>query len=120
MIDLLRFQHATLPKLGPLEERPGTLTPGQSEASLTLWSSQDDRVEIGLWECTPGSFQVVLESGSEFCHILSGRVRLTQTGGDVAEFGPGDALMMPYGWTGTWDVLEHVRKIYVFDTSRAG
>jgi uncharacterized protein len=31
----------------------------------------------------------------------------------AAESGPGDTAMFPRGWTGTWQIHETIRKLYV-------
>ena len=45
--------------------------------------------------------------------MLEGRVRLTDEHGVAVEYGPGDAFVVPAGFTGTWESLEPVRKRYV-------
>lgn len=32
--------------------------------------------------------------------------------GTVTEIGPGDLVILPPGWSGRWDVIETVRKIF--------
>jgi len=45
-------------------------------------------------------------------------VRLTASDGVAAEFGRGDAFVVPAGFTGTWETLEHARKLYaIFERS---
>jgi uncharacterized cupin superfamily protein len=47
------------------------------------------------------------------CYIVSGRVRVTDNGsGNVYEVKAGDVVVQPKGWTGRWEVLETVRKVY--------
>jgi uncharacterized cupin superfamily protein len=29
------------------------------------------------------------------------------------ELGPGESVVLPRGWSGRWDILETVRKVYV-------
>ncbi len=48
----------------------------------------------------------------EFCVLLSGRVVITPDGGTAREYGAGDALVLPMGFTGTWDIRETLRKHY--------
>jgi uncharacterized cupin superfamily protein len=38
---------------------------------------------------------------------------LTRKDGEVREVGPGDVLVLPLGWTGSWTILEKTRKLYV-------
>lgn len=68
---------------------------------------------LGIWECQPGGWPVINRPDTEFTYIISGRARLTDNStGEVAEITSGDLVILPPGWTGRWDVLEPVRKIY--------
>ena len=68
---------------------------------------------LGIWECQPGGWPVVNRPDTEFTYILSGRARLTdEASGQAIEVTGGDLVILPPGWTGRWDVLETVRKIY--------
>ena len=70
--------------------------------------------KIGLWECQPGGWPVVNRPDTEFAYILEGRATLTDDAtGQKADLQAGDAIILPPGWTGRWDVIEAVRKIYV-------
>ena len=46
------------------------------------------------------------------CHILDGQVRLTDADGQLQEFGPGDSFVVAAGFSGTWENLTHVRKVF--------
>jgi sarcosine oxidase subunit beta len=50
---------------------------------------------------------------NEFVHILSGRMTVTPDGGEPADIGPGDTAVFPRGWTGTWQIHDTIRKLYV-------
>lgn len=113
MIDFSIFTAMSGIALGALSDKPTTLTPGQQEASTRLWSSPDGKVEIGVWECTRGLFTADRSAGAEFCHFLQGRVVMTEANGTRRELGAGDAILLPLGWKGTWEVTQHTRKIYV-------
>ncbi|WP_175839110.1 cupin domain-containing protein [Burkholderia anthina] len=68
---------------------------------------------LGIWECQPGGWPVVDRPDTEFTVILSGRANLTDdASGDVVEIGAGDLVILPPGWTGRWDIIETVRKVY--------
>ena len=41
------------------------------------------------------------------------RARLTNVDGTSVELTAGDVLTLPKGWSGRWDILETVRKLYV-------
>lgn len=110
MIDTTAAHRTGELELGPHAPKPTATTPGVTEASLDIWS--DGRVDTGIWECTPGEFRARRDGYTEICTILSGRVTLQADGGEPIEFGPGDVLVTPSGWVGTWRVHETVRKHY--------
>ncbi|HEX5018151.1 MAG TPA: cupin domain-containing protein [Actinomycetes bacterium] len=70
-------------------------------------------IQVGLWECTPGGWAIKDRPDHETVQILSGRARLTNADGTAVELGAGDVLSLPKGWSGRWDVLETVRKLFV-------
>ncbi|WP_176046666.1 cupin domain-containing protein [Burkholderia sp. BCC1644] len=68
---------------------------------------------LGIWECQPGGWPVVDRPDTEFTYIISGRANLTDdASGEVVEIGAGDLVILPPGWTGRWDIIEPVRKVY--------
>lgn len=70
-------------------------------------------VQVGLWECTPGGWTIEDRPDHETVQILSGRARLTNADGTSVELTAGDVLTLPKGWSGRWDILETVRKLFV-------
>ena len=98
---------AELEDWGPLEEATGE--PMQTRGS-TLWQDGDD--EVGVWECTAGPSHWTLET-HEFVHIVSGRMTVTPDGGQPQQVGPDDVAVFPRGWTGSWQIHETIRKVYV-------
>jgi uncharacterized cupin superfamily protein len=92
---------------GPLEEATG---PEMQTSGLTLWES--GAASSGIWECTAGPSRWILET-NEFVHLLAGHMTVTPDAGDPVELGPGDAMVFPRGWTGTWVITETLRKLYV-------
>jgi uncharacterized cupin superfamily protein len=113
MIDLSAFAALAKTDLGPFAPKPTSLEGDQQEAAVALWSSADGRVEIGVWECTPGRFTADRTASSEFCHFISGLIEMTHADGTKVRLGAGDAINLPLGWKGEWRVLEQVRKLYV-------
>jgi uncharacterized cupin superfamily protein len=113
MIDLSAFQALANVPLGPFGAKPTSIEGNQQEASRVLWTSADERISIGIWECTPGRFTADRTKASEFCHLISGRIEMTHADGRTVQLGAGDAINLPLGWTGEWRVLEQVRKLYV-------
>ena len=104
---LASAQTAELEDWGPLAE---ATRDEMTTSGLTLW--QDGDQEIGVWECTPGPSRWKLET-HEFVQIVAGRMTVTPDGGDPIEVSAGNTAVFPLGWTGTWDIHETIRKVYV-------
>jgi uncharacterized cupin superfamily protein len=49
----------------------------------------------------------------EFVYVLSGKLILTEPDGTVHEFVPGQALVLPVGYTGTWEMQGNYRELVV-------
>lgn len=79
-------------------------------SGITLCENQDGS-EGGIWECTPGKFvREVMQA--EFVTFLSGRCIFHPEKGDPVEIQAGDVLFFPENSTGTWEIIETVRKAY--------
>jgi uncharacterized protein len=95
----------------------GTPTPRQpaiegdpDEATTELWAH--NRLEVGIWEATPGVFSATREGYDEVFLCLSGRATMTTTDGLKFDLTPGSVLLTPNGFRGTWHVTETFRKAY--------
>ena len=80
-----------------------------------LWSEYADasgKFFVGVWESDPGTWRVQYTE-EEYCRILEGRSLLTASDGTVTAVGPGDEVVIPRGFIGTWQVIETTRKTYV-------
>jgi uncharacterized cupin superfamily protein len=73
-------------------------------------------IQVGLWECTPGGWAIKDRPDHETVQILAGRARLTNADGTSSELTTGDVLTLPKGWSGRWDILETVRKLFITAT----
>lgn len=99
---------------GPLPERwaKATSSTGQWEASVPVGGLVT--AEAGIWECNEGRFTSDRSAFAEVCFIISGRADIVSDADGVTKsVGPGDLFVLPRGWTGTWEIQETVRKIYV-------
>ncbi len=99
---------AELEDWGALEEATG---PEMSTSGLILWAGEGDQ-EVGIWECTPGPSRWLLET-NEFITVVTGRMTVTVDGGRPLALAPGDTAVFPKGWSGTWEIAETLRKVYV-------
>ena len=104
--------------LATFKDKPTSLTEGQQEASVLLWTSADGHCKLGVWECQPGRFTADRSTAGEYCHIIAGKASVTNVDGiNSREIKAGDLLVLPQGWTGEWIIHEHMRKLFVIDSS---
>lgn len=78
------------------------------------YESKDGRKYVGEWNCSEGAWRVSY-SEWEYCRILEGKVRLSGDDGTIIEAGPGGNITIEPGFSGVWENLSPVRKIYVID-----
>lgn len=99
----------------PAVDRLVSGTPRHSLANYFADPSQ--QFFAGRWSSTPGTWRVRYTE-SELCVMTAGRVIIKSDAGVSHSFGPGDAFVIPAGFSGTWTVLEHCTKIYAIFESR--
>ena len=100
----------------PADAAPGKLLAGSPRSDVwNAFSDPSGRFHAGIWRAEAG-IRAVNYTETELCVILEGRVRLTSddlTSDDGrAEFGPGDAFVVAAGFSGTWECIGEVAKIY--------
>lgn len=110
---LTKFTDATTQ---PEFDRPRPDRLVSDNPTRTTWNHYEcSGISAGLWECEIGAWRIAFAEGKdEFFHVLQGRIRITDAEGITKEFGPGDACVIPGGFSGLFEVLEQVKKHYVF------
>ncbi|HEX4878269.1 MAG TPA: cupin domain-containing protein [Limnobacter sp.] len=113
-VKLTSFALTNNTKPGLDQPRPDRLVHGNPHRST--WNHYENRgVSAGLWACEVGAWRIEFAPGKdEFFHVLEGRICITSEEGEAREFGPGDACVIPAGFKGVFEVLEPVKKHYVF------
>ena len=79
-----------------------------------VWNYFTDSTQTffaGRWSGTRGKWRVRYTE-NELCVMTAGRVVITSDVGESSAFGPGDAFVVPAGFSGTWEVLEDCSKVY--------
>jgi len=80
----------------------------------TSFKSQDGNFSVGIWEAKAGEIPIPDPYPiDEFMFVLSGKFVLVDQQGNREECGEGEGMILPKGWTGTFEVPESVRKIWV-------
>jgi uncharacterized cupin superfamily protein len=79
----------------------------------TLFSGKELRVSI--FESTPAktNHRKRPTDVDEFVYVLSGKLILTEANGAKHEYRPGDSLVLPVGYTGTWEMQGNYRELVV-------
>jgi len=81
-------------------------------ASRTFYSVGP--TEVGCWTCSPGSFSASKpRDWTESFHVIEGVFFLTNSDGSARRCVAGDTVQLPKGWSGHWDIIEPVRKLWV-------
>jgi uncharacterized cupin superfamily protein len=103
--------------LDPARLAPGSVMPQQFIRNL--YADGTSRFFSGIWRSGVGAWRVSYTE-HEMCVMTAGRVRITDDGGRVCTFGPGDCFVMPAGFQGLWEVLEPAEKFYAIYEPPAG
>jgi uncharacterized cupin superfamily protein len=84
----------------------------------TLFDGKELRAEI--FESTPArtNHKKRPTNGDEFVYVLSGKLILTEVNGKKQEFHPGQSLVVPAGYNGTWEMQGNYREIAVVAAPR--
>jgi len=104
---------ATVPEVtvsSPAADRLLAGTPQQT--ARNYFSDSTGQLFAGVWESTPGKWRVRYTE-NEFCHITRGSVHIEDEGGCGRTFKAGDSFVVPAGFSGVWQVLEPMSKLYV-------
>jgi uncharacterized protein len=86
-----------------------------------VWNYFTDSTQTffaGRWSGTRGKWRVRYTE-NELCVMTAGRVIITSDLGERQTFGPGDAFVVPAGFSGTWEVLEDCAKVYAIFEPRS-
>jgi len=84
------------------------------DATRPLVKDADSGASSGSWWCAAGGWPSPNQRATtEVFYVLEGFGALTDTDGQVHYFGPGDTVVLPKGWSGRWDVLQDIHKVWV-------
>lgn len=92
---------------------------GDPEQSVrNHYSSPCSQFHAGIWEGAIGHWTVNYTE-HEYCEILQGVSVLRDQDGTAKTVRAGDRFVIPAGFSGTWEVLEPCRKVYVMFEQKA-
>ncbi len=122
---------STLVKLGAVmpgtpetdHPKPDRLIAGRPRRDT--WNIADvpagGRLYCGVWRCEPGHWRIAMgEAEQELFTVLTGRCRVHAADGSFEEAGPGEAIFIPAGFVGSFEVIQAVTKTYAIVDGAAG
>jgi uncharacterized cupin superfamily protein len=87
----------------------------QGNPRQTVWMHYTDRsgqFMVGIWHSERGRWKI-LYTEQEYCRMLEGVSVISDQAGAQITVRAGDELVIPAGFSGTWEVLEPTRKRFV-------
>ncbi|MBX3311297.1 MAG: DUF861 domain-containing protein [Microbacteriaceae bacterium] len=89
-----------------------SLTGPTNSYTAAFHELEEQELYTGYWRCEPGKSEWNFVDNTEVIYIISGRMTVTENGGEAKEFGPGDSVAFPKGWQGVWEIHETLTKFY--------
>ena len=82
--------------------------------NITIIKNNDisDYKTWAIWECIPSQFEWIYND-EEHCFVIKGKIIVSYENQKV-EINPGDYVIFPKGLKCYWEVIEPVKKYYVF------
>jgi uncharacterized cupin superfamily protein len=76
---------------------------------------QGKELHVSVFESTPAKtdHRKRPTDVDEFVYVLSGKLILTEPNGTRHEYRPGDSVVLPVGYTGTWEMQGNYRELVV-------
>lgn len=108
---VISFSNSKTAVLEELIDHDNLISPPYKAKTWNHYQNQSGAFNAGIWEadaCT----EKFTSNHEELCHILEGVVRLTDSSGDSKIFKAGESFTIPVGFSGTWENLVKVKKIY--------
>jgi uncharacterized cupin superfamily protein len=104
----------------PLTERavyPPGIAVGSFDGAYTMATMYKSGVfagnKVAFWGSEAGALKAGNYPLDEFVYVLEGDLVTVDADGTRHEFHPGDALIIPKGWAGTWDMKTRFKKMLV-------
>ena len=116
--DIVDFSQANT---APDRYRPAAekILKGNPEQTIyNHYNSPCGQMSAGVWEGEVGQWKVNYTE-HEYCEIVQGVSVLRDGEGNAKTLRSGDRFVIPAGFSGTWEVLEPCRKIYVVFEQKA-
>lgn len=97
-----------------MQPDPESPTDGEAADVTMLYASlTEGAIDSGVWSCGVGGWDETDYAVDEVMVMVEGRLEITDTDGATRQLVAGDMFFLPKGWSGRWEVLEPMKKVYV-------
>jgi uncharacterized cupin superfamily protein len=104
----------------PSAERAIDGRPRRQTWNLVDAPSAGATMSCGVWHCEIGHWRIAFPTHEhELFTVLEGRCRVHAADGSFQEAGPGQAMFIPGGFIGSFEVLEPLKKTYAIVSGAA-
>ena len=120
LIDLHGLSHENMQENPPLEEKkvgnPRRILSGRDSRGWMAPVYSGDILSMVV-DLEPARFEIEDVAYDEFIHVLDGSLILTDKEGHAQRFEAGEFLVMPKGFSGTWETLGKYRELVVIEAN---
>ena len=103
-------------KLSAVEDRPFMQVIASDKpvaGGMTSFQSSDGKLDVGFYHGSEVTLQINGQPVDEVMIFLEGQVEITNQDGLSRIYGPGEMLVMPKGFIGTWRQIGSIKKLNV-------
>ena len=119
----------------PLRLEPTKIAYAEMNADIPPWPEEDilsgvsehrykylysGDIDVAIYEAKPMTLRLKDYSIDEFVTVVSGTLILTAEGGSPQRFGVGESVLVPKGFTGTWEMQGNFREMVVIMNEHRG
>ncbi|ASD20393.1 cupin domain-containing protein [Pseudomonas aeruginosa] len=110
--DVVSFNRSDVEPVIDTVNHPNVLSGEYISKTWVYFSDESSGYCAGVWEA--GSCREAFVSEHvEYCHVLEGIVRLTDSNGNSEDYFPKESFVIPAGFEGVWENIGTVRKYFV-------
>jgi uncharacterized cupin superfamily protein len=77
-------------------------------------------IDVAIYEAKPMTLKIKDYEIDEFVTVISGTLILTAEGGSPQQFDVGESVLVPKGFTGTWEMQGNFREMVVIMNETQG
>ncbi len=119
----------------PLRLEPAKMAYSEMNTDIPPWPEEDilsgvsehrykylysGDIDVAIYEAKPMTLRIRDYSIDEFVTVVSGTLILTAEGGSPQRFGVGESVLVPKGFTGTWEMQGNFREMVVIMNEHRG